>query len=58
MGTLGLIKASVGSIFIQRKLQAAIDAGDSETSSQLISRSIVTILKRASRHGNAETSIS
>lgn len=45
MGTLGLIKANFGSIFAQRKLQAAIDVGDTNTASEIISRSIVTILK-------------
>jgi len=45
MGKWGLIKANLGSIFVQRKLQAAIDAGDTDTATELISRSIVTILK-------------
>lgn len=45
MGKWGLIKANFGSILVQRKLEAALDAGDDETVSDLISQSIVTILK-------------
>lgn len=45
MGTWGLFKANFGFIFIQRKLQAALAEGDDETVTDLISQSIVTILK-------------
>jgi hypothetical protein len=45
MGTWSLYKANFGSIFIQRKLQAALADGDEETVTDLISQSIVTILK-------------
>lgn len=45
MGRWGIIKANFGSIFVQPKLQAAIDAGDTDTATNLISKSIVTILR-------------
>lgn len=45
MGKWALIKANFGSIFVQRKLQAAPDAGDTDTVTDLISKSIVTILR-------------
>jgi hypothetical protein len=45
MGTFGLIKANLGSILTQRKLEAALANGDNETAQELISQSIVKILK-------------
>src|SRR6266850_6254212 len=45
MGTLGLIKANLGSILTQRKIETAFAKGDNQTAQELISQSIVKILK-------------
>ncbi len=45
MGRLGLIKANFGSIRVQRKIEAAMAAEDFDTVTDLMSQSIITILK-------------
>jgi hypothetical protein len=45
MGTLALIKANFSSVFVQRKIEAAMASGDNDKATDLISKSIVTILK-------------
>ena len=45
MGWWGLTKANYRSIRVQRELETAISAGDHEKVQELISQSIVTILK-------------
>src|SRR5438094_5752718 len=45
MGNWGLLKANLGSILIQRKLETALAKGDNETAKELISQSIIKILK-------------
>lgn len=45
MGKWGLLKANFGSILVQRKIEAAMANGDDDAVSDLISQSIVTILK-------------
>jgi hypothetical protein len=45
MGKWGLLKANLSSVLVQRKIEAALASGDDERVSDLISQSIVTILK-------------
>lgn len=45
MGWWGLFRANFGSILVQRKIEAALAAGNSEATEALISQSIVKILK-------------
>ena len=45
MGFWGLTKANLDSIRVQREIEEAIEAGDGETVSDLISQSTVRILK-------------
>lgn len=45
MGSWGLIKANFGSVRAQLKIEAAMDAGDSDAVTDLIDQSIVTILR-------------
>jgi hypothetical protein len=45
MGQWGILKANLGSIFTQRKLETALAEGDDDTVRRLITESIVKILK-------------
>lgn len=45
MGTLSILKANLGSILTQRKLESALAEGDHDTAQELITQSIVKILK-------------
>src|SRR6266403_1141553 len=45
MGTLSILKANLGSILTQRKLEAALNKGDHGTAQNLITQSIIKILK-------------
>lgn len=45
MGQWGILKANLGSIFTQRKLETALAEGDDDTVRRLITESIIKILK-------------
>jgi hypothetical protein len=45
MGWWGLFKANFGSILTQRKLEEALAEGDNDSAQELITQSIVKILK-------------
>ena len=45
MGKWGLLRANFGSILVQRKIEVALADGDEDRVSELMSQSIVTILK-------------